>query len=86
MSRTGCGECVRRRGVVRGVGNASWKAGKGEITTAGVGGGEDREEREGGVEEGEVEEGGGLHAERSTSRGEEDVVGTTRVRPSNPIV
>lgn len=59
------------------------------MTTAGVGGGENREETVGRVEneEGEVDDGGGwaVTAETSTSRGEEDVDGATRMRPSNPI-
>jgi hypothetical protein len=86
-SRIGGDERVRRRGVVTVVGGgATRKAGKGVMTCAGVGGGEDREEREG-REGGEVEKvGRGLMAERSASRGDEGVTGTTRVRPSNLIV
>ncbi len=83
-------EWARRRGVVAGAGTgvdrASRKVGKEEMTTAGVGGGEEREggDSEGGEEE--EEEGRGLIADRSTSRGEEEGVGTARVRPSNPMV
>jgi hypothetical protein len=91
-------EWLRRRGVVTaagsgtGVDRASRKDGKEEMTTAGVGGGEEEEEEEGEVEdeEGEAEadseEGGGCMAETSTSRGEAEGVGTTRVRPSNPML
>ena len=70
-----------------GVERASRKVGKEEMTTAGVGGGEERErgDSEGGEEE-EEEEGRGLIADRSTSRGEEEGVGTTRVRPSSPML
>lgn len=65
---------------------ATRKAGKGVMTCAGVGGGEEREEREG-EEGGEVENvGRGLMAERSASRGEEEVIGTTLVRRSKLIV
>jgi hypothetical protein len=85
---------VRRRGVKvvwvgvgRAAGRASWNEGN-TGRRAGRGGGDDGEEKEGGIEEGEVEEGGGLMAERSTSRGEEedDCDGTTRVRPSNDML
>src|ERR1700761_3368851 len=80
-------ECVRRRGVETVVGDwGTRKAGKGVMTCAGVGGGEDKEERERGKEGGEVEDGGEWMAERSASRGDEEVTGTTRVRPSNLIV
>jgi hypothetical protein len=82
---------VRRRGVKvvwvgvgRAAGRASWNEGN-TGRRAGVGGGDDGEEKEGGIEEGEEEEGGELMAERSTSRGEEEVGGTTLVRPSSFI-
>ena len=85
-------------GSATGVDRASRKVGKEEMTTAGVGGGEEEEEEEE-EEEGEVEdeEGeaeaeadsedrGGWMAETSTSRGQAEGLGTTRVRPSNPTV
>ena len=56
-------------------------------TRAGVGGGEGREESDGGEGSEAGAEGRGLMAaERSASRGEEEAVGTTRVRPSSFIV
>jgi hypothetical protein len=61
------------------VDRASRKVGKEEMTTAGVGGGEERQWREGA--ELEEEEGRGLMAERRASRGVEEVDGTTRARP-----
>jgi hypothetical protein len=87
-------------GAATGVDRASRKVGKEEMTTAGVGrreeeeedeeerGEEEEEEEEEQEEEGEAdsEVGGGWMAEMSTSREEAEGVGTTRVRPSNPIV
>ena len=85
-SRTGGDECVRRGEVITvlGTGEAIGKAGKGVMRRAGVGGGE---ATEGGDERGIGERGRGLTAaDRSASSGEEDVSGTTRVRPSSPIM
>jgi hypothetical protein len=98
MSRMGREEWVRRRGVTvvaatgsgTGVDKASRKDWKEEMTTAGVGRGEARAEKGGGVEdeegEGESEDGGDWAAETSTSRGEEEGVGATRVRPSSDLL
>src|ERR1700689_4109919 len=98
MSRIGVEKRVRRRGVVTaagsgtGVDRARRKDGKEEMTTAGVGGGDSEEradkEGRGEDEEGEADDGEGwaVTAETSTLRGEAEGVGTTRVRPSNPIV
>ena len=62
------------------------QAGKGVITRASVGGGEGREVTGGEEVRGAGDGGAGLMAaERSASSGEEETVGTSRVRPSSRI-
>ena len=63
------------------------EAGEGVITRASVGGGEDREAREGGEGSGDGGRGRGLTAaERSASKGAEEATGTDLVRPSSSML
>ena len=78
-----------RRGeviTVMGVGETKGWAGEGVMMWASVGRAAAREATKGGEERGIGEGGRGLMAERSASSGEEDVGGSTRVRPSRLIV
>ena len=79
-----------RRGEVSTVldtGETTGRARMGVMRRAGVGGGEGSEVTEGGEERGAGDKGKGMiAAERSASRGEDETVGVTRVRPASPMV